>query len=64
MKKQITKREKTILDLVVKGYSNQDIADELELCLPTIKTYLYWLFKKFKVKNRIQLLIAVKKIGG
>lgn len=54
----ISKREYEVLELISKGYSNQEIADALFISLPTVKTHSSNLFLKLDVKRRTQ---AVKK---
>ncbi|WP_299108486.1 response regulator transcription factor [uncultured Winogradskyella sp.] len=52
---QLTKREKQILRLVLKGNSNKDIAAELEVSKRTAEVHRFNLMKKLKVKNLIEL---------
>lgn len=51
---QLSSREKEILQHVVLGESNQEIADAMEISLHTVKTHLYNTYKKIKVPNRLQ----------
>ncbi|WP_299098279.1 response regulator transcription factor [uncultured Winogradskyella sp.] len=52
---QLTKREKQILKLVLKGNSNKDIAAELEVSKRTAEVHRFNLMKKLQVKNLIEL---------
>ncbi len=52
----LTKREIEVLLLILKGSSNQDIADGLYISEHTVKKHLKNIYKKLNVKNRIQLL--------
>lgn len=52
----LTDREKEVLCLINKGYSNQKIADELGIFLSTVKKHVYNLFNKTEVVNRSQLI--------
>ena len=52
---QLTKREKQILRLVLKGKSNKEIAAELEVSKRTAEVHRFNLMKKLKVKNLIEL---------
>ncbi|QPG05673.1 response regulator transcription factor [Salinimonas marina] len=45
----LTKREKQILDRLVKGLSNLEIAEELFVAESTVKTHIYKLYKKLNV---------------
>ena len=50
----LSKRQKQVLDLISLGKSNQAIADELGLTIPTIKMHVSAILKKLKVKNRTE----------
>ena len=50
----LSKRQKQVLDLITLGRSNQAIADELELTIPTIKMHVSAILKKLNVKNRTE----------
>jgi DNA-binding NarL/FixJ family response regulator len=58
----LTTRDKDILKLIVNGYSNQEIADELFLGLETIKSYRKVLIRKLNAKNSMILVkIAIEE---
>ncbi len=59
----ISKREYEVLVLLLKGLSNQAIADHLFVSTNTIKTHTSRLFEKLNVKNRLQAIIRAKEIG-
>lgn len=60
-KSLLTDREKDVLLLVTRGYTNKEIAQELFLTEFTIKSHLLNVFKKLNVKNRTQAtLIALQ----
>ena len=50
----LSKRQKQVLDLISLGKSNQNIADDLGLTIPTIKMHVSAIFKKLNVKNRTE----------
>lgn len=58
----LTNREFQILKLIVLGYSNADIADQLFLSLSTIKTHVSNLYVKMNVKNRFQAITKAKRM--
>jgi len=60
--KPLTVRERQILNLIIKGKSNQEIADELYVSIHTVKKYIQILFKKFDVKNRASLIFTVSTV--
>ncbi|NMC54275.1 MAG: response regulator transcription factor [Chloroflexi bacterium] len=48
----LTERETEILKLIARGYSNQQIADELFLSVWTVRTYVSTVLEKLAVENR------------
>ena len=60
VKAGLTYREQQLLDHISKGYTNQEIADRLGLTLATTKVYLTQLFKKLRVRSRLQAVIAAR----
>ncbi len=50
---QLSAREKEILSLVIRGRSNQEIAEELSLSANTVDTYVRRSFGKLDVNDRI-----------
>ncbi|MCI4669687.1 MAG: helix-turn-helix transcriptional regulator [Bacteroidia bacterium] len=52
----ITKREKEVTALLMKGYSYKKIAEELFISLPTVKTHISNIYKKTEVKNKVELI--------
>ena len=50
----LSKRQRQVLDLISLGRSNQAIADELNLTIPTIKMHVSAILKKLNVKNRTE----------
>ena len=59
----LTQRELEVLKLVASGQSNSNIAKKLFLKEVTVKTHLNNIFKKFKVQNRMQAVLAAKKMN-
>jgi DNA-binding NarL/FixJ family response regulator len=51
----ITKREKEILQLLLSGKGNKEIAEALEISKRTAEVHRFNLMKKLKVKNLIEL---------
>lgn len=57
----LTARELEILHLIAKGYSNQEIADELFITLKTVKTHVSNVLSKLGVDDRTQATIYAFK---
>ncbi len=47
----LTKREREILSMLAKGYSNNEIADKLGIRLTTVKTHLYHAYRKMNIRD-------------
>lgn len=59
----LTPREKEILQLIAKEYSNQEIADHLSLSLRTVENYRLNLSLKLEAKNTAGLLLKAIELG-
>lgn len=58
----LSEREKEVLRLLARGYTNQQIADALFLSVKTIETYRARLMEKLKLRTRAELVhFALKK---
>ena len=59
----LTRREESVVRLVVQGMVNREIAQQLRLSEHTIKNYLFRIFDKLGVSNRVELaLYAVARL--
>ena len=58
----ISTRELEVLDLLAKGYSNQEIADLLFVSLNTIKTHISNLYAKLDVDKRTKAISKAKEL--
>ncbi|HXQ99110.1 MAG TPA: LuxR C-terminal-related transcriptional regulator [Pseudomonas sp.] len=59
-----TPREREVLQLVLLGYSNKDIAEQLGISHYTARDHVSALLKKNAVKNRAQLMALHTPIPG
>lgn len=56
---RLTQREAEVLELILEGLSTGEIAERIFLSNQGVKAHLTTLFRKFNVKNRSQLILAV-----
>lgn len=54
--KRLTDREKQIMDEIVQGCRNREIADKLCICEQTVKSHINRIFNKLGIKSRSQLV--------
>lgn len=53
----LTNRENNILAELAKGYANKEIADNLAICVPTVRTHLRNIYGKIQVRSRTEAII-------
>jgi DNA-binding CsgD family transcriptional regulator len=53
---RLTRREQEVARLVCEGRSNQEIADNAGLSLPTVKKHVHGIFRKLEITSRSQLV--------
>jgi two-component system nitrate/nitrite response regulator NarL len=53
----LTKREREVVSLVSQGMTNQDISRRLNLSTHTVKNYLFRIFEKLGISNRVELVL-------
>ncbi|AOW11446.1 hypothetical protein EM308_15700 [Flavobacterium gilvum] len=58
---ELTQREFEIAELLVKGYGNLEIANELDIKMTTVSTHKLNIFKKAQITNIIELSELFKK---
>jgi DNA-binding NarL/FixJ family response regulator len=59
---KLTKRESEVLSLLAKGMTRDEIANKLYISSETVKMHTKNLYKKLKVKNKVEALIKSKMI--
>ena len=59
----LSPRELAVANLVCRGLTNMEIAEELSISLPTVKSHLQNMFEKMRVPNRASLISEVQQIG-
>ena len=58
-RKRLTPREQTVLELILKGMSNKEIAYALNIGLRTAEDHCQAILRKFGVRNKINLVIKI-----
>lgn len=58
---QLTKREETILRLLLKGQSNESISSELVISVNTLKKHVLNIYRKLGINNRVQMFKMLKE---
>ena len=61
---RLTPREDEILDLVMRGMKNKQIAEALSITTGTVKVHLMHVFEKTGVKDRFELAMYGRKLRG
>jgi two-component system vancomycin resistance associated response regulator VraR len=61
--KTLCEAEIQVLMLVTSGYTNQQIADELKLSIPTVRTYLQNIYRTLHVSSRTQAMRVALQEG-
>ena len=62
-RKELTQREMDVLELLVRGLSNKEIADKLSLSEAAVKSRLKGLFAKLRVEDRAGAVISALQHG-
>lgn len=56
----LSKQETTVKNLILKGKSNKEIANELFISLSTVKTHITNIYHKLNISNRAELTLRFK----
>jgi DNA-binding NarL/FixJ family response regulator len=59
----LTAREREVLTVIARGLSNTEIAEQLHLSVPTVKTHIGRILSKLGARDRAQLVIAAYESG-
>lgn len=59
----LTEREREVLQLVARGLTNDEIADDLVLSPATARTYVHRLLTKLDARDRVALVVLAHRAG-
>ena len=59
----LSERELEVLQLLVQGASNQEVAHELVIAVDTVKRHVSHIFAKLGVQNRVQAVKQARELG-
>jgi len=59
----LTPRQRDVLNCILRGLSNKEIARELEIAEGTVKIHLAALFNQFAVRNRTELALRTQTLS-
>jgi DNA-binding NarL/FixJ family response regulator len=59
----LTDREQEVLVFIARGFSNQEIAQELTLSVDTVKTHVKRIYAKLGARDRVHAVIAAYESG-
>ncbi len=57
-------REQEVAYLVAQGFTNREVAQQLQIGQNTVKNYLFRIFEKLEISSRIELVLYVSKTTG
>jgi DNA-binding NarL/FixJ family response regulator len=57
---RLTEKEKDVIILILEGYTNDAIANELDITTRTVKAHISSIFSKLHVNDRISLVLLLK----
>lgn len=60
----ISQREAEIIGLILRGFSNKEIGDNLFISLETVKKHVSNIYKKLGIRNRLQLSFFIQNRMG
>jgi two-component system response regulator FixJ len=61
---ELSARQRQVMDLAVKGYSNKEIAQELGISPRTVETYRAWVMEKTGARNLADLVRLAMRLEG
>lgn len=59
---QLTKRERAIVALIVRGCTDREISARLGIAYSTVRTHVASTYRKLGVNNRVGMAVAVRRV--
>lgn len=53
----LSRREREILELLLRGLSNKEISSDLSISVPTVKVHIRHIYEKLHVRSRVDLIL-------
>jgi DNA-binding CsgD family transcriptional regulator len=63
MGESLTRREREVLALMVKGHTKMQIAEQLSIAVGTVKNHLKNIYAKLGVHTRVEALLLAGEYG-
>jgi DNA-binding NarL/FixJ family response regulator len=60
----LSPREREVLELLARGYLYKEIADSLQISVPTVNTYIRRIYEKLHVRSRSQAVAKFTHVHG
>jgi len=60
---ELSQRERDVFHLIVSGFSNAEIANELYISEATVKTHVTHILQKLKLRDRVQAVVLAYQTG-
>ncbi len=61
---ELSPREQEVLDLLARGYLYKEIAERLNISVPTVNTYVRRMYEKLHVRSRAQAVAKYAHLAG
>jgi len=62
MQKRLSAREEQIVNYLLQGKTNREIASMLDISEKTVKHYMTILMQKLDARNRVEVVLAAQKL--
>lgn len=59
----LSRREREILELLLRGLSNKEISAELSISIPTVKVHIRHIYEKLHVRCRVDLFVKFGEVN-